>query len=130
MFKSIVYIDGAYDSHNSLYLYQYKIIDSDFVGITTIKVSRCAPMFATCDPIRSVAAIIKEYQNINCSHEELIINLFLINIFILQRNWYDNMNEILSCEYSYLNKEYYHEIDFRKYYNDLVKYTKKIMVLV
>ncbi len=79
----------------------------------------------------AASVVIKEYKNRNYNHQEIISNLFLLNIFILKENWYNSINKILKYQNTYLTKEYYPEINFHeKYYDDLVKYTNKMMVLL
>ncbi len=130
MFKSIEFIDATYNVINNLYLYEYKIIDSDFVSITLISIAPApAPHIVSREEVRTAGAVIKEYESRNYTHQEIIGNLFLLNMFILKKYHYYNINDILSFQSHYLTKDYYHEINYRKYYDDLVKYTKKMTIL-
>ena len=81
--------------------------------------------------VLTAAAVIKEYESRNYNHQEIISNLFLLNMFILKKWWYKDFNQILEYQHEYLIKKYYPESNFNeKYYDDLVKYTKKMMVIL
>ncbi len=131
MFQSIEYLNYTYDNKNKLYHHSYKITDSDFISNSTIPAAREAAVGTTAE-VGDAAAIIKTYENRNYAHQEIIKNLFLLNMFLLKENWYVyNINQILEYQNKYLTKEYYPEINFNeKYYNDLVNYTDKMMVLL
>jgi len=117
MFQSI-YLNYTYDSKTTLYYYHYEITDSDFISNSSVTAG--------------VAGLIKEYESRKYDHKEIIKNLFLLNMFLLKENyyWFNNINEILEYQNECLIKEYYPESNFNeKYYDDLVKYTNKMMVI-
>ncbi len=129
MFQSIKYVNCIYDNKTDLYHHGYEITDSDF--ISNSPASSVVPSWWSTSSVASpLAALIKEYERRKYAHQEIIKNLFLLNMFLLKENWYYNMNEILQHQNTYLTSEHYLKSNFHeKYYDDLVKYTKKMMVI-
>ncbi len=129
MFKSIKYLNHTYDNKTNLYYYYYEITNSDFISNSSEAVT--APAAAVTVAAGSTVAVIKEYENRNYDHQEIIKNLFLLNMFMINQNWFNNINEILEYQNESLTKEYYPESNFHEnYYDDLVKYSKKMMVIL
>ncbi len=129
MFQSIIYINCTYDNKTKLYHYSYEITDSDFISNSPVAEAPAAAAVGVAD----AAVLIKEYESRKYDHKEIIKNLFLLNMFLLKENcyWYNNIYEILKYQNTYLTKEYYPESNFHEnYYDDLVKYTKKMMVIL
>ncbi len=129
MFQSIKYLNYAYDSKTKLYHYNYEITDSDFISNSSVTVTA----MLAAGSVAKAATLIKTYESKNYTHQEIISNLFLLNMVMLKENcyWYNNLNEILKYQNTYLTKEYYPESNFHeKYYDDLVKYTNKIIVIL
>ncbi len=125
MFQSIKYINCIYDNKYKLHHYCYEITDSDFISNSLVAVTGSDLMVQ-----KEAAAVIKEYESRKYTHQEIISNLFLLNMFMLKQNWYNNMSEILEYQNKYLSRKHYATSNFNeKYYNDLVKYTKKMMVI-
>ncbi len=125
MFQSI-YLNYTYDSKTTLYYYHYEITDSDFISNSSVTAGVAATAAA------GAAGLIKEYESRKYDHKEIIKNLFLLNMFLLKENyyWFNNINEILEYQNECLTKEYYPESNFHEnYYDDLVKYTNKMMVI-
>ncbi len=127
MFQSIKYVNHTCNNKNNLFHYTYEIIDSDFISISsTAAVGEASVLLADCS---AATLVIKEYERRNYTHQEIIKNLFLLNIFMLKQNWYNNINQIFEYQNKYLSKKYFTESNFHeKYYDDLVKYTKKMIV--
>ncbi len=100
----------------------FKFIDSDFYFIC--KVNRLRHSFYS--HITFIPQFIKEYENRKL---DVVRNLFLLNRSILaERDWLD-MKTLLKDQ-NYHIDAMYNNVNFNlKYYNDLVKYSNKMMVL-
>jgi len=133
MFQSIKYLSHTHDNKTKLFNFHYEITDSDFISTSYAVVQAATPTnltwIAAAEGAAAPSVLIKTYESKNYTHQEIISNLFLLNMFILKKYHYNNINDILSYQSHYLIKDYYHEINYRKYYDDLVKYTKKMTIL-
>jgi len=139
MFQSIKYVSCIYDNKTNLYHYHYTLTDSDFVSYSYVSINEAGALGSSPLGVAAVRAtstaifLIKQYENRNYNHEEVMKNLFLLNMFLLKQKFfqYNNINEVLEYQNKYLIKDYYPESNFHeKYYKDLVKYTNKMMVII
>ena len=125
MFQSIKYIVSKYNNETKLYHYHYEITDSDFICTSVVVAARRRRR-----AVPAAAAVIKEYESKKYDHKEIISNLFLLNMFLLKKWKLEDLNQILEHQHKYLTKKYYPESNFNeKYYDGLVKYTNKMMVI-
>ncbi len=135
MFQSIKYLSHTHDNKTKLFNFHYEITDSDFISTSYAVVQAATPTnltwIAAAEGAAAPSVLIKTYESKNYTHQEIIGNLFLLNLCLLKQKWYDNIKQILEYQNTYLTKEYYPESNFHeKYYDDLVKYTNKMMVLL
>ncbi len=118
MFESYKFIDCSRNKKTNIYIYTYEIIDSSFINkidIATEVTSQVGE--AEC------AAVIKIYESKKLN---VVKNLFLLNLYICKDYNY-KMNDLLYYQKQFMNK--YYNVNYDKYYDDLVKYTDRMIIL-
>ncbi len=121
MFQSYRCINYTIDHKKDKFIYTYEIIDSDFSHQINIwsSIKGSAGLGAALGTV----ATIETYDSKNL---DVVKNLFLFNLYICKEYNY-KMNTLFFYQRKYINK--YYDVDFNKYYDDLVKYTNKMMVI-
>ncbi len=135
MFKSYKYLGWKYDSKSKQYNFNYKIIDSEFTCESSAAIT--TPLRATrearvkCSEAGIFFVFIKEYEKRKIP---VIQNLFLLNHFFLTQIGYSNVPRQYKTHLKFLFKNidyYFPEAQFNnKYYEDIIKYTNKMMILI
>ncbi len=123
MFQTYQYKDISIINQTNTRIYVCEIIDSDFNH--QIKIIEKYPLIISDPvPLAIACAIIKTYESKNL---DVVKNLFLLNLYICKK-YGDEMHYLLCHQKRYINK--YYDVDFNKYYDDLVNYTNKMMVII
>ncbi len=121
MFQEYKYIRHVYNGNINKHIYTYEIIDSNFIHQAITETVAPVPVIASDS---AAFLVIKTYES---KKLDVIPNLFLCNLYFCKKyDW--KMDTVLMYQKLYINK--YYGVNFNKYYNDLVKYTNKMMVLL
>ncbi len=126
MFQSVEFIGNFINKQTDILYNKYNIIDSNFT--TIIQVIGYTPSAIA----KISSGSILEYETRNYTHQEIIKNLFLLNLFLIKSNKYvyTDMCTAVSQQNKYIDK-YFPEINFNeKYYDDLISYINKIGILL
>ena len=118
MFKSIECIRYNEDANS----FTYNLVDSDFeceITVSCSSVRRLNAEEVTVLDTMTVIGAISEYKKRNCSHQDIVKNIFRCNLYFC--NEYKYPFELLLSRQNKCIDFFYKDIDFSKLYYEELK---------